>query len=135
MRNRRTKRRRLPLQKIDEATNNLINEYQAFLFSMGIRISRERVWQVLEKAYKLPYEVLIDLNKDGIIDQGQGRHISSKHGNQLMVIKGLGRFEVKAIGPQDNRGASIKFKPSQDMDREVREQIPVIEEELGNEWV
>ena len=42
MKNRRTKRRRLPLQKIDEATNNLIDEYQAFLFSMGVRISRER---------------------------------------------------------------------------------------------
>lgn len=122
--------RKVKLQKVDEDTNALIDEFRAFLFSIGYRATREKAWIILQKAHKLPYEVLMDKNKEGIEYQGQGRHISSRHGNQLMVIKELGRFEVKATVDKSSDemfgyNATIKFKPSQDLVKEIRETIPV----------
>lgn len=130
--------RKVKLQKVDDDTNALIDEFRAFLFSIGYRATREKAWAILQKAHKLPYEVLIDKNKGGIEYQGQGRHISSRHGNQLMVIKELGRFEVKAIVDKSSDemfgyNATIKFKPSQDLVKEIREVIFVKWDETNYE--
>lgn len=121
--------RRLKLQKIDEDTNNLIDNFRAYLFSLGIRTTREKTWLILQKAHRLPYEHLMEKNSEGIKYQGQGKHISSRHGNQLMVIKELGRYEVKAVSSRQKDVAyssTIKFKPSQDLLEEIKSNIPVI---------
>lgn len=122
--------RRVGLQKVDEDTNKLIDDFRAFLFSIGYRATREKAWTVLQKAHKIPYEHLIEKNKEGIEYQGQGRHISAKHGNQLMVIRELGRFEVKAVSnrnkEEESYSATIKFKPSQDLMDEIKSSIPVL---------
>lgn len=121
--------RRLKLQKIDEDTNALIDNFRAYLFSIGIRTTREKTWLILQKAHRLPYEHLIEKNKEGIEYQGQGQHISAKHGNQLMVIKELGRYEVKAVSNRKKDleyNATIRFRPSQDLTQEIREKIPVL---------
>lgn len=128
-------RRRLKLQKIDEDTNELIDLFREFLFSIGVRSSRERAWKILQKAHRLPYEYLIDKNHLGIEYHGQGTHISSRHGNQLMVVKDLGRFEMKAVSDRKDPpsyNATIKFKPSKDLVREIRERVPVLELEDKN---
>lgn len=114
------------LQKDDEHTKNLIKEMKSFLFSIGIRTSEERAWTILQHAFKLPFAYMIDLNKE-IEYQGQGTHISSKHGDQLLVIKNLGRFELKAVGKEGFRKPVIKFIPSEDVKNEVISKVKVIE--------
>lgn len=121
----RVKPQRLPLQKIDERTNEIIDLFRDFLFSVGVRTTRERAWVILKKAHRLPFEYLIYLNEDeGIEYQGQGVHISAKHGNQLMVIKELGRFEIQST---KQRQATIKYKPPKDLVAEVKERVKVNE--------
>ena len=123
------KRMRQPLQKIDDDTNKLIDLFKDFLHSNGIRTTRERAWIILQKAHRLPFEYLIEKNTDGIAYQGAGQHISSKHGNQLMVVKELGRFEVKAVSDRKsrNRKATIRYKLPNDLLTEIQERIPVEE--------
>lgn len=121
--------RRLKLQKIDDDTNALIDNFRAYLFSIGYRATREKAWLILQKAHKLPYEHLIEKNKGGIYYQGQGKHISSKHGDQLMVVRELGRFEVKAVSDRKEEtsySSVIKFKPSQDLVEEIKNSVPVL---------
>lgn len=104
------------LQKVDKDTNELINAVQKYLFSVGIRTSKERAWDILQTMYKIPFEMLIKRNSV-IKYQGQGAHISSKHGAQLMVIKNIGRFEVKGIvnTKTKTKRAKVKYTPSADI--------------------
>lgn len=126
----RKSNRRISLQKIDEQTNEVIDLYREYLFSIGVRASRERAWNMLQMAHQLPYNYLITKNTDGITYQGQGVHISSKHGNQLLVMKGLGRFELKAVksGAQ-GLTSTIRYKPSADLLKRIQDNVPVIQEE------
>lgn len=128
------KRMRQPLQKIDDDTNKLIDLFKDFLHSNGIRTTRERAWIILQKAHRLPFEYLIEKNTDGIEYQGAGQHISSKHGNQLMVVKELGRFEVKAVSDRKSRSrkATIRYKLPNDLLTEIQERIPVEDDNDGN---
>ena len=114
------------LQKKDKHTKELIKQMTKYLFSVGIRTSEERAWDILQTAFKLPFEYVVSLN-DEIGYQGQGVHISSKHGDQLVTIKDLGRFELKAVGKEDSRKAVVKFKPSEDINRLVETKVKVIE--------
>ena len=114
------------LQKVDKHTKKLIEEMRKALFSMGVRTSNERAWAILQAAFKLPFEYIIGLNEE-IEYQGAGVHISSKHGDQLVVIKDLGRFEVKAVGNEGNRKAVVKFIPSEDIKNLAEEAIRVKE--------
>lgn len=114
------------LQKTDKHTKKLIKEMRKLLFSMGIRTSHERAWAILQASFKLPFEYIIGLNKE-IEYQGSGVHISSKHGDQLVVVKDLGRFEVKAVGKKGKRKAAVKFVPSEDIKRLAEETIEVKE--------
>lgn len=114
------------LQKTDKHTKHLIKEVQKLLFSLGIRTSKERAWAVFQQVFKLPFEYVASLN-DEIEYQGAGVHISSRHGNQLVVIKDLGRFEIKAVGKPGKRKATIKFTPSEDIKRLVEESVEVKE--------
>lgn len=116
------------LQKTDSHTKEVIKQMRDYLFSVGIRTSEERAWAILQTAFKLPFEYMVSIN-DEIGYQGQGVHISSKHGNQLVTIKDLGRFELKAVGKENNRKAVIKFKPSEDIARLVEEKVKVVEDE------
>lgn len=113
------------LQKVDKDTNELIEEFRKYLFSIGIRTSSERAWDILQKAYKVPFEFLIEKN-DTIKYQGAGAHISHKHGDQLLVVKNLGKFEVKGIVNKTTgtKRATVKFSPSADI-RELAEKIKV----------
>lgn len=126
------RRTRLPLQKIDEKTNELIDIYRNYLMSINIRVDRERAWEMLQKAHRLPYEYLIYLNEeDGIEYQGQGAHITHKHGDQLLVVKELGRFELKAVSSRKDqtKQATIRYKIPNDLLNEVRERVKVKDEE------
>lgn len=120
---------RLPVQKIDERTNEIIELFTQFLFSVGVRTSKQRAWEILKKAHRLPFEYLIALNEDdGIEYQGQGKHLSAKHGNQLMVIRELGRFELKAVSDRRSREKrpTIKYIVPKDLLAETRERIKVV---------
>lgn len=127
----RGKSMRLPLQKIDKRTNEIISLFRDFLFSVGVRTSHERAWVILQKAHRLPFEYLIELNKEGIKYQGSGQHISAKHGNQLMVIKELGRFELKAVSARKDqeKQSTIRYTIPRDLLREVREKVKVLDDE------
>ena len=113
------------LQKIDKDTNDLIEQYRQYLMSVGIRTSKERAWDILQQAYKLPFEFLVSKNQS-IKYQGAGAHISHKHNNQLMVIKNLGKFEVKGIVNKatGTKRATVKFTPSNDI-KELTNKIEV----------
>lgn len=104
------------LQKVDADTNELINQYRQFLFDNGIRTSKERAWELFQHAHKLPYLMLIEANPK-ITYQGVGAHISHKHGKQLLVIKNVGKFEIKGVSNKksNSKSAAIKFQPSNDI--------------------
>jgi len=106
------------LQKADDDTNELIDEVQKYLFSIGIRTSKERAWDIFQTVHQLPYKVLIEKNPT-IKYQGVGAHISHKHGSQLLVIKHLGKFEMKGVSSKKDqkKTASIKFSPSNEIKR------------------
>jgi len=115
------------LQKADKDTNKLIDEYKDFLFSIGIRTSRERAWEIFQQAHKLPYTMLIKANPE-ISYQGAGRHITHSQGNQLLVIKNIGKFEIKGVSDKkDNeKSAAIKFIPSNDV-KAMLEEVRVVD--------
>lgn len=115
------------LQKIDKDTNDLIESFRDYLFSVGVRTSKERAWDILQQSYKLPFEFLISKNQS-IKYQGAGKHISHKHDNQLMVIRNLGKFEVKGVVNKatGTKSATIKFTPSNDI-KELTKKIEVLE--------
>lgn len=115
------------LQKADEDTNNLIDAFRDYLFSVGIRTSRERAWDIFKTSFKLPFELLVRKNET-IKYQGPGAHISHKHGDQLLVIKNVGKFELKGVSMKKDqkKRAAIKFVPSADV-REMVEQVVVVE--------
>lgn len=103
------------LQKVDEETLEIIDLVRDQLFKLGIRTSRERAWEVFKQLNKIPFEYLIDRNKE-IEYQGQGTHITNKFANQRLVIKDVGRYEIKAVGRKDApKKAVIKFIPSEDI--------------------
>lgn len=106
------------LQKVDEETLDIVGLTQDILFSLGIRTSKERAWEVFKRLNKLPFEYLINRNKkDGIEYQGQGVHLSSKHANQRLVIKEVGQYELKAVSARKSleKKAVVKFTPSEDI--------------------
>lgn len=124
----RVKRSRLSLQKVDERTNEVIDLFTKFLFSVGIRTTKERAWVILKKAQRLPFEYLIALNEEeGIEYQGAGKHISAKHGNQLMTIRELGRYELKAVSSKkdDKKTATIRYVLPTDLQQEIMDKIKV----------
>lgn len=102
------------LQKVDKDTNELIDAVKDFLFSVGVRTSRERAWEIFKEVYKIPFRILIERN-DEIKYQGQGTHLSSKHGSQLLVVHDIGRFELKGIAKGSSKKAVVKYVPSQDI--------------------
>ena len=57
------------LQKVDQDTNDLIAEIQKFLFSVGVRTSKERAWEIFKACYKIPFEMLIEKGGES---QGRG---------------------------------------------------------------
>lgn len=115
------------LQKSDKDTNELIDKVRDYLFSIGIRTTRERAWDIFQTVHQLPYKMLIERNPV-ITYQGNGQHISYKHGNQLLVVRHLGRFEIKGVSARKNKKkvAAIKFSPSYDIKKLV-EKVEVIE--------
>jgi hypothetical protein len=104
------------LQKVDQDTNDLIAEIQKFLFSVGVRTSKERAWEIFKACYKIPFEMLIERN-DTIEYQGQGVHLSSRHDKQRLVIKDIGKFELKGVSMKKDakKTAAVKFVPSYDI--------------------
>lgn len=109
------------LQKSDKDTNELIDMAKAYLFSVGVRTSRERAWDILKNMHQLPYKLLVARNKQ-IEYQGQGVHISHKHGDQLLVVRNIGRFELKGVSSRKTKEktATIKFTPSEEIKKEVQ---------------
>lgn len=104
------------LQKKDIDTNALIDEVQKFLFSVGVRTSKERAWEIFKTCFKLPFELLISRNEK-IEYQGQGVHLSSRHNVQRLIIKSIGKFELKGVSSKNtvNKKAVVKFVPSKDI--------------------
>lgn len=113
------------LQKVDKDTNELIDAVKDFLFSVGVRTSRERAWEIFKEVYKIPFRMLIERN-DEIKYQGQGTHLSSKHGAQLLVVHDIGRFELKGIAKGPSKKAVVKYVPSQDI-KNLAARIKVID--------
>ena len=115
------------LQKADKDTNELIDQVKEYLFSIGIRTSRERAWDIFQKVHQIPYLMLIERNPE-IKYQGVGQHISHKHGDQLLVIKDLGKFEIKGVSMRrnDKKRAAVKFTPSAEI-KALVEQVKVVD--------
>lgn len=112
------------LQKSDKDTNELIERVKDYLFSIGIRTTRERAWDILQKVNHLPYEMLLEKNPE-ITYQGQGRHVrQTTHESQVFVIRSLGRYELKGLS---NGKAVIKFIPSKALKNKVSESVKVNE--------
>ena len=117
------------LQKSDKDTNELIDKVREYLFSIGIRTSRERAWDIFQAIHKMPYEILITKNKV-IKYQGQGQHISHKNQpSQVLTIKDIGKFEIKAVSSTKSKPkrASIKFVASKDIQKMLDEKVEVID--------
>jgi len=113
------------LQKSDKDTNELIDKVKDYLFSVGIRTTRERAWDILQNVHQLPYKMLIEKNPE-IKYQGQGQHIiQSKHGSQVLVIRHLGRFELKGVGRKESKKAAVKFVPSKALKNKIEESVKV----------
>ena len=115
------------LQTKDTRSNELIDKVTAYLFSVGIRTTRERAWDIIQNVHRIPYEMLVELNPV-IKYQGQGTHISRKHGNQLLSIRNLGNFELKGVSNKKGmaKKASIRFRPSKTLRRYIEENIEVV---------
>lgn len=110
------------LQKSDKDTNELIDRVRDYLFSIGIRTTRERAWDILQKVNHLPYEMLLEKNPE-IKYQGQGRHVrQATHESQVFVIRNLGRYELKGLA---KGSAVIKFIPSNSLKNKIGESVKV----------
>lgn len=115
------------LQKSSEDTKQLIDKVQEFLFSIGIRTSKERAWYIFQQVFKMPYEVLLEKNQK-IEYQGAGRNLTHKeHGNQILTINDVGRFELKGISNKQGVKAVVKFTPSKEVLDYVENNVKVVE--------
>lgn len=116
------------LQKTDSDTLELISKVKDFLFSINIRIDDERAWEIFRGVFTLPFEMLLARNPE-IKYQGPGRHLRlNKHSNQRLVIRGLGKFELKAVSSKrdERKKASIKFTPGEGLRKTIEDRIVVI---------
>lgn len=110
------------LQKSDTDTLELIEAFTDYLFSIGVRTDKERAWAIFQTAFKLPYDLLAKRNNE-ITYQGQGVHLThKKFGNQILTIKDLGRFEIKA---NKNGRVKVNFTPSKDVFNYLEEKVKV----------
>lgn len=117
------------LQKIDKDTNDIINMIRDYLFSIGIRTSKERAWAIFQTVHQMPYKLMVERNKK-ITYQGQGKHITHKYGNQLLVVKNIGKFELKGVSVRKDKAkrAVIKFMPSAEIKTLVENSIEVVQD-------
>jgi len=112
------------LQKSDEETIQLIERVRDYLFSVGIRASKERAWDILQNITQIPYDMLIENNEE-IKYQGASRNIrKSSHPRQVLSIKDLGRYELKGLSTGK---ATIKFIPSETLKHKIEESVKVKE--------
>ena len=120
------------LQKTDKDTKELIKEVQKYLFSVGIRTSKERAWDIFQNVFKIPYMMMLERN-DKIPYQGAGRHITHNHGEQLLTVKNIGKFELKGVSDKKSKSkrASIRFVPSYEIKRLIEESVEVLD--IGEE--
>ena len=116
------------LQKVDKDTNELIDMVKEYLFSVGVRTSKERAWDIFQTIHQLPYRFMVERNKE-IKYQGQGMHITHKYGNQLLTIKNIGKFELKAVSVKKDsiKRPTIKFTPSAEIRSLIEENVKVID--------
>jgi len=115
------------LQKENKDTNELIDLVKEYLFSVGVRTSRERAWDIFKSIHQMPYKMMVEKNKE-IEYQGQGAHISHKHGDQMLSIHGVGKFRLLGASCKKDKEkrAVIKFEPSNDIQRYIRDNVKVI---------
>lgn len=119
------------LQKIDEDTLELIKRANQLFFRLGIRTDEERTWEVIKELFKLPFEMIIEKNPE-IEYQGQGVHLTNKqHPTQVMTIRELGRFELKAVSTRQNnlKRPAIRFKPTKEIQLLAEQKVKVIDNE------
>lgn len=117
------------IQVKSELTNEFLDELVDFFFQANIRVERKRAYMLFREITKLPYKFLIEKNRE-IPYRGQGVHINSEHGNQLLSIWGVGKYEVKAVSSSKDKAKTpkVKFTPSADIKKLVKENVRVIED-------
>jgi hypothetical protein len=118
------------LQKTDSDTLELIDKVKEFLFSINVRVDDERAWEIFKGVFVIPFEMLVAKNPE-IKYQGAGRHLRLKsHANQRLVVRGLGKFELKAVSSKkdERKKASIKFIPGEGLRKTIEERIVVVQD-------
>jgi len=119
------------LQKIDEDTLELIKRANQLFFRVGIRTDEERTWEIIKELFKLPFKMIIEKNPE-IEYQGKGVHLTNKqHPTQVMTIRELGRFELKAVSTRQNniKRPAIRFKPTKEIQLLAEQKVKVIDSE------
>lgn len=115
------------LQKEDKDTKELIQKAKDFLFSVGVRTSSERAWEIFKAMHKIPIDMLVERNEE-IEYIGNGKHLTSKHEDYYLSIKYVGRFELKAVSSptsQKSRTPTIKYKPSANVRKAIADSVKV----------
>jgi len=123
------------IQKVDIDTLAIIEVVKQYLFSIGIRVSNEKAFQIFKVMQQLPYMILIDRNKEGIKYQGSGSHLThEEHGSQILAIQDIGRFELKAIKNRHHGYVPhIKYTTDGAFNRYLNESIKILDLEKENE--
>jgi len=117
--------KRQRFQKQDKDTLALISAVKQYLFSLGIRVDDQKAFDIFLIMNKLPYYVLIDRN-ESITYQGQGTHLTHKeNSSQILVVKDIGRFELKAVKGNNTFTPKFRFIPSQDLQDLVKKEVRV----------
>lgn len=117
------------LQKTDEDTIALIKEVSKYLFSIGIRTSEERAWDIVQEIYKIPYKMLVERNPEITKWTEDGKYAARTSGKHQLSIRGLGKFTLQAVGKgknKDNNSARVKFAPSKDIQNILDEKVKVV---------
>ena len=104
--------------KIDTDTVELIEEVRRYLFSIGIRTSRERAWDIFKSVFQIPFNMLIEKNPKLEYSRRPARNSS-----QVLSVRDLGRFVLKA-----NVSGSVgaKFHPSTKLTKRLNAEVEVI---------
>jgi hypothetical protein len=101
--------------------------FRKYFRSAGVTSTRERAEAILIQAYKIPFDTLISNNPE-IEYQGAGQALRTGDNEQVITLKGLGKFELMAVSSHRDKPkkAAVKFRPTRTIKAEVAAKVKVV---------
>jgi hypothetical protein len=116
-------------QKTSDDTLVLIEEIREALKVSNLRINDEnRCLEIFERLFMIPFNILIKRNSE-IEYQGSGKKITKEQADQILSVRGVGRFELIGVSDRKSKSkrATIKYRLAKNLKDMIEEKVKVVE--------